>query len=376
MKILLTTTSLLPSYGGPAFSVSRLAKTLAEAGIRVGLWAANQSAMKSPLTEQAQGVTLLTGNATQALSCFGKPDILHDNGIWLPHNHELAQLTRKWGIPRIVSTRGMLEPWAMRHKRWKKHLAWVLYQKRDLVSADCLHATADMEVKSISRHGLHVPICVIPNGVDVPGFSDLGRPSRSTRMVLSLGRIHPKKGLDALLRAWAQVEPNFPDWRLHVVGPSERGYADSLKRLGTELGLARFTLEDAVFGDAKAKTFRDCDLFVLPSHSENFGIAVAEALAAGRPVITTKGTPWEGLETRHCGWWIEKSIDSLAAALTLAMRLPGEELLEIGARGREWMAHDFGWESVAHRFISTYTNVIAERRANLNPGRCPFKCQN
>ena len=122
MKVFLAGTSLLPDYGGPAFSVSRLATALAEAGAEVGLWASDQSAAMTPLLSAKSSVQRLTGTEADALRSFGKVDVLHDNGIWLPHNHRLAELAMKRGIPRVVSTRGMLEPWAMNHKRWKKDL--------------------------------------------------------------------------------------------------------------------------------------------------------------------------------------------------------------------------------------------------------------
>ena len=120
MRVFIGATSLRPAYGGPAFSVSRLAIALAEAGADVGLWSSDQSAGDTHFAGLAHAVSRLIGNAAEALDRFGKPDILHDNGIWLRHNHQLAKLALQRGIPRIVSTRGMLEPWAMRHKSWKK----------------------------------------------------------------------------------------------------------------------------------------------------------------------------------------------------------------------------------------------------------------
>src|ERR1019366_9798425 len=113
MKVFLTGSSLLPPYGGPAFSVSRLAVALAEAGAEVGLWAPDQSAATTPLLPADSSVRRLIGNVADALNSFGKVDALHDNGIWLPHNHHLAEVSARRGVPRIVSTRGMLEPWAI-----------------------------------------------------------------------------------------------------------------------------------------------------------------------------------------------------------------------------------------------------------------------
>ena len=131
MRVLLTGTSLLPEYGGPAFSVSRLAMALAEAGAEVGLWASDQSAMFTPLLPAGSSVQRIIGTEAEALDRFGETDILHDNGIWLRHNHRLAVFAEKRGIPRVVSTRGMLEPWALNHKGLKKKIAWRLDRPRD-----------------------------------------------------------------------------------------------------------------------------------------------------------------------------------------------------------------------------------------------------
>ena len=148
MKVFLAGTSLQPDYGGPAFSVSGLANALSEAGAEVALWASDQSAATSPLLSEKSSVE------AEALDRFGKTDLLHDNGIWLPHNHRLAVIAAKRGIPRIVSTRGMLEPWAMMHKQWKKRFAWWLYQCSDLKRARCHHTTSESEAQNVEHLGL------------------------------------------------------------------------------------------------------------------------------------------------------------------------------------------------------------------------------
>src|SRR5260370_7037823 len=168
LKILLTSTSLLPDYGGPAFSVSRLAMALADTGTEVGLWASDGSAANTPLVPAASQVLRLTGTDSEALDRFGQPDILHDNGIWLLHNHRFAAFAERHGIPRVVSTRGMLEPWAISHKGLKKKIAWRLYQRRDLQRALCHIATADAEARSFQNLHLRCPIPSLPNAVNVP----------------------------------------------------------------------------------------------------------------------------------------------------------------------------------------------------------------
>jgi glycosyltransferase involved in cell wall biosynthesis len=174
------------------------------------------------------------------------------------------------------------------------------------------------------------------------------------RIVLSLGRIHPKKGLDRLVRAWAYVESTHPEWRLRIVGPDELGHASELEVLAAKLKTQRVSIEGSVAGDAKTAAYREADLFVLPSLNENFAITVAEALAAGTPVIATKGAPWHGLAREGCGWWIDHGVEPLAAALANAMVMTREALQAMGAKGRAWMARDFSWDRVAQDMLKIY----------------------
>src|SRR5215469_6057732 len=169
MKVLFTSASLLADYGGPAFSITALAMSLADAGVQVAFWAADQSAAITPLLDSDSCVRRIVGperDALKFLSCGG--GILHDSSIWRPHNHRLATLANKNGVARVVSTRGMLEPWALSHKRARKLLGWNLYQRRDLKLARCHHATSDFEARNLQRLRLGVPILTVPNGVDVP----------------------------------------------------------------------------------------------------------------------------------------------------------------------------------------------------------------
>ena len=149
----------------------------------------------------------MAGKLRQVVRSF-RPDIVHDNGIWLPHNHSLARLAAHYNLPRVVSVRGMLEPWALAHKRVKKKLAWLAYQKRDLNRAAALHATADSEAEVIANLGLLPRVVVLPNGVDIPAVAaSHSRAPDQPRTALFLSRIHPKKGLDRLIDAWNAVRP-------------------------------------------------------------------------------------------------------------------------------------------------------------------------
>jgi glycosyltransferase involved in cell wall biosynthesis len=360
VKVFLAGTSLLPDYGGPAFSVSRLAVALAEAGAGVGLWAPNQSAAITTLVPAASSVQRLTGTEAEALRSFGEVDVLHDNGIWLPHNHRLAELAVRRGIPRVVSTRGMLEPWAMNHKRWKKSFAWWAYQRRDLKRARCHHTTAEAEAGHVERFGLGVPVCVIPNGVDVPPNVESEKKTNENRggrkMALFLGRIHPKKGLPMLVEAWARVRPD--GWYLQIAGPDEAGHKVEVQNAAFAAGLGDIvSFAGPIDGVRKESAFYNADLFVLPTYSENFGIVVAEALAHGLPVLTTTGAPWSMLPERGCGWWVDATVDDIATGLRQATSCDSERLHAMGMRGREWVQAELGWERVAKEFMAKYEEL-------------------
>jgi glycosyltransferase involved in cell wall biosynthesis len=360
LRVLLVATSLSPDYGGPAFSVSRLAEALTEAGVEVGLWASDQSAITTPLLPAGSTVRRLRGSVVEALEQFGAPDVFHDNGMWLWHNHRVARLAARLGVPRVVSARGMLEPWSMKNKKWKKVTAWRLYQRRDLMKARRLHATAEAEARNIRRLGLGVPICTIPNGVDVPEAVPSG--SRAgPKTALFLGRVHPKKGLPMLVEAWARVRPE--GWRLKIVGPDEGGHRAQVEQTVAAAGLGTVvSFTGPLDGEEKAAAFFDADFFVLPTYSENFGIAIAEALAHGLPVLTTTGAPWPMLHERGCGWVVEPGVDEIAGALRQATSCTSSALRAMGANGREFVNAEFGWEGIARQFVATYEEMLASQR--------------
>lgn len=362
MKVLVTGTSLLPDYGGPAFSVSRLATALAEAGAEVGLWASDQSTAVTPLLPVGCSVQRIIGTEAQALDRFGETDILHDNGIWLPHNHRLAVLAERRGITRVVSTRGMLEPWALSHKRLKKRLAWHLYQRRDLGHARCHHTTAEAEARNVQNLQLGVPIVTVPNGIDVPEerprFCGSGTKKAVRRTALFLGRIYPVKGLPMLIEAWARVLPE--GWFLRIAGPDEAGHQKQVERAVLAAGLGEvISFTGPILHQMKKSAFFDAELFVLPTHSESFGIVVAEALAHGLPVLTTTAAPWSILTKTGCGWWVDATVDGIAEGLRQATILDSETLRSMGAKGRALVSAKFGWKRIAELMLSTYQAILA-----------------
>ncbi len=370
MRVFLAGASVQPVHSGIAYSVCGLAAALARAGVDVGVWAPDQSAATTPLLTADLPVQRLTGSEADALRTFARTDVLHDNGMWWPHNHRLAQLAHRRGINRVVSTRGMLEPWAVNHKRWKKRIAWGLYQRRDLRRAHWHHTTSEAEAGHVKRLRLDVPVCVIPNGIDLPVLEPRAPVTEAARAgkktALFLGRIYPVKGLPMLIEAWARVRPD--GWTLQIAGPDEAGHRAQVEQAVAAAGLKDvISFTGVLSGEAKRSAFLSADLFVLPTHSENFGTVVAEAMAHGVPVLTTTAAPWAVIEERGCGWWIDPTVGGISEGLRRATLSDSDTLRAMGAKGREFAVAEFGWESVAKRFISIYELVDA----NADAARIP-----
>lgn len=358
MKVFHTVASLRMETGGPARSVPGLARALARAGADVSLGSDDRPGdFTAP-----EGVALRAVGGDTAPWQTGELELIHDHGVWLPANYRVAKIADSTATTRVVSPRGMLEPWALNHRKWKKRLAWLLYQKRCLKSAAALHATSPAEAEQFRRLGFTMPIILLPNGVDLPVLTNTSAPSSGVKRktALFLGRIHPKKGLPLLLEAWAQVKP--PDWDLHIVGPDEDGHRAELQRMAGKLGLggACVRFSGSMDGEAKEHAFREASLFILPTHSENFGIAVAEALAHGLPVITTHGAPWECLDTEQCGWWVPVDGASIATALDDATRRPEAELRQMGTRGKTMVAERYSWDGIAREMLACYRWILGQ----------------
>jgi glycosyltransferase involved in cell wall biosynthesis len=283
----------------------------------------------------------------------GRFDVVHNHSLWMMPNVYPGEVCRRHaGCRLVVSPRGTLSRWALGFHALRKRLFWHLLQRRAVDAAACFHATGEGEYQDIRNLGFTQAICILPNGIDAPPLNRA--PAAEQRKLLFLGRVHPKKGVAILLRAWHAVEERFPEWELHVVGPDNGGHLADMQALGRALKLKRVNFPGPVYAEEKWSTYGAADLFVLPSHSENFGVAVAEALAAGTPAIVTVGAPWRRLIREGAGWSIDIGVDPLVATLEEALATSPERLREMGIAGRQWMIRDFSWQRIGAQWAATY----------------------
>lgn len=370
---MITVAGLNPRFGGPTRTIPALCAALSKRGVQVHLITIAEpgDAKDRPLPEDYKLTSIPTETnrylpfswqkqfrceILRALN-GGQDVVLYDVGLWLPSNHIVSRIAREKGIPLVLSPRGMLGPSALMVSKWKKRLAWRLYQKRDLEQARALHATSEAEATDVRHLGIEVPIAVVANGVDVPDHVERTKAGRRPRVLLFLSRIHPIKGLGDLVQAWAEIRPT--GWQVRIAGPSEGNHRSQIEKLVDSFGLQKsFKFLGPVEEDAKWKLYGDADLFVLPSYSESFGQAIAEALACGLPVITTKATPWEELEAHECGWWIEPGVSALRQALTAAVNCSDSELRSMGSRGRKLVLANYSWQVAAERMLGLFEFVV------------------
>ena len=364
MKIVQVIASVAEEAAGPTYSAIRLSESLAARGVSVNLMSLGGPARcqqgtlrRSEFQQDAATLPVLRQlRISDALNAAlheeaGSATIVHNHGLWLMPNIYAGRAAAKARVPLVISPRGMFSPEALAYSRWRKRLFWVLLQRSSVMSAKCLHATSEKESADIRAQGVRAPVCIIPNGIDVLSAPASGKP-QTERVLLFLGRLHPVKRVENLLRSWLAVKDRFPGWRLEIAGPSEPSYVAMLKKLAN--GAERTTFSGPLFGEAKQAAYRRASLYVLPSASENFGITIAESLAAGTPVITTRGTPWSALADEKAGWWIDHGEAALTSALTEALAKEPAALYAMGERGTRWMERSFSWDSVARRMHAVY----------------------
>ena len=363
--------SLEERHGGPSKSTRELSTALFRLGQTVSLLATSPDSGGASVIG---GVTVQTyarswpnricastdlKNALKTVSV----DIVHHHALWLRTLDYAHQTAKRQRVPLVISPRGMMNSWAWKHRRWKKWLAQNFIHPGALDAAAGWHATSDQEAGDIRALGYRQPIVVAPNGIALPSaesrtvaleyWTRLCPEVRERPTAVFYSRFHRKKRVLELIDVWLTDAPK--DWLLLVVGiPQEYSVEHLSEYIWRNSGQGRVQVFD---GLGRPAPYAVASLFVLPTHSENFGLAIAEALAAGVPVLVTDGAPWQRINGEGIGWCVPWP--DYAAALRAATA-EGPSLLERrGKLGRAWIEREYSWDPAALRLLEFYERLRA-----------------
>lgn len=383
-------------YGGPIRSVSLLCRGLVDAGAEVAVFTTTANGT-GELDVPASGTVCQGGVSVQYFPRvrprprFRSPamatalevavrdyDIVHITGLWTYPSAVAAATAASARVPYVVSPRGMLMPWEMSHKAWKKMPYLYLSELPRLRASAGMHCTSTDEREPLHRFALWGRSFVVPNIVDVAELSclpprgamrnRLGLPQDAVVM-LSLGRLHAKKGIELTLDSFASLASH--DTRLHLViaGPDEAGYADRIAAWRVKQGLvSRVHVPGELRGVERLEAYSDADLFISLSESENFGMAAAEAMACGLPVVLSRGVGLSGWVTESgAGIIVERDAEIVAAGIRALLLQPGQ-LASLGIRGKALAASEFSARSVAHQMLAAYADRVAVAGRSRLPG--------
>jgi glycosyltransferase involved in cell wall biosynthesis len=322
------------------------------------------------------------------------PDIAHVHGLWTYPSFAAYRWYRRTRRPLIYTAHGMLAPWALRHSAWKKRLVRALWEDAAHRSAACFHVNSEAEHLTLRRQGLRIPICIISNGIDLPAsqssevsslVSGLASVARGRKLLLYLGRLHQKKNLLNLIRAWKEALNSHPStlnsWMLAIAGWDQGGHEKKLKRLAPELGMSfvevagvrkhqtstikHRTSNDACiiflgpqFGTDKDACYRACDAFVLPSLSEGLPMTVLEAWAYAKPVLMTPECNLPEGFVAGAALQIGTTSKGIAAGLKQLIEMGDDDRKAMGACGRALVAETFSWPRIGEQMRSVYEWVL------------------
>jgi glycosyltransferase involved in cell wall biosynthesis len=382
MKVGFLLSSVSREAGGLFQSVRGLAKAVSSENTHVRVFGISdeQTAVDlqewRPLSMQTFRPDLRAwGYSNQLVSALTTADldILSTHGLW----KYCSVASRRWhqrsGRPYVVHPHGMLELWALRNAGLKKRIAALLYENQHLRGAACLRALCEPEAQSIRSYGMRNPICVIPNGVDLPPAiqssglrvqdSELMRVSQGGKVLLYLGRLHPKKNVANLIRAWKQIVDAHPStrdgWIVAIAGWDQAGHERELKKLTSDSGLLEsIRFMGPLFGQNKDAAYRACDAFILPSLSEGLPMTVLEAWAHAKPVVMTPECNLPQGFAAEAALQIGTEPDEIAAGLKRLTEMSDDDRKAMGARGRTLVATRFPWPQIGEQMRAVYEWVL------------------
>ncbi|MEG9436498.1 glycosyltransferase [Edaphobacter sp. HDX4] len=292
---------------------------------------------------------------------IGSAKGVHIHGLWEQSTATAARTARSLRIPYVLSAHGMLEPWALSNRKWKKIFYAALVERANVEGAACVHALTHAEAQDYRRFGCTRPVAVIPNGVAVPDnpspdiFISKFPSLKNKKIILFLGRIHYKKGLDILIESWAELSKQSPEAHLVIAGPDFEGTKTKLEARICELGVAQdVTFTGMLSGDLKWSTMAAADCFVLPSYSEGLSVSILEAMAMSLPVVISDRCNLPEVRQAEAGWVIEPKQSELTAALADFTRNSIGTNRKIGREGARLVARRYNWSIVTQQFTELY----------------------
>jgi glycosyltransferase involved in cell wall biosynthesis len=390
MKILHVIANLAPRYGGPSKACWEMARAVAQLGHEVSIYTTNQDGpgelavpLDQPVRQDGVEIRYFPIQAPRfwgtslplALALRQKipaVDLAHIHSLYLFHNLVAGHYCRRYAIPYLVRPQGILDPYIYRRHRWRKRLMEHLFENRNIRRAAALHFTTAEEAELAAPFSFQTPGLVVPLGINYDEFAVLPEPGSFRRrypeignnpIILFFGRINFKKGLDILARAFGAVARRRPDIHLVIAGPDNEGWGARVRTWLDEEGvLSRATFTGMLLGPDKFAVLRDASLFVLPSYSENFGLAVIEAMAAGLPVIISdKVNIWQEVHTEGAGRVIPCDAPALADQILNLLDDP-EEAFGMGQKGRALVKDRFQWPMIGRSLAEAYGRIIDEAR--------------
>ena len=385
MKILFVIPALASVYGGPSKCVLDLAEALGRQGVDLDI-----------VTTTANGATRLNV-PTQTwvkekfyrIQYFSYWNFL-DYKISLPltnwlfhnvfdydlvHTHAIFSyptLPAHWAcqlhqIPYVMTPHGMLEPWALSYKSGKKKLYFNLLEKPALQRASAIQVLASTEAGNVQRLGLKSPLIIVPNGIHQSDFQPLPNlelfyekfpETRHKTLILFLGRIDPKKGLDLLVIAFGKVHAQFPETHLIIAGPDNTGFSATVKGYFAENNcLESVTFTGMLTGSLKYAALASADIYVAPSYSEGFSISVLEGMASGLPCVITTGCNFPEAALEKAALVVDIDAEKIADALLWCLANPNEAK-QIGDRAREFIFQQYTWDTIAIKMKKIYKDVL------------------
>lgn len=340
--------------GGPALSTSLSMQGAKLYGVDSDIW-------QEPLMDGGKLVTedfpVHYQNA-EKISEIGGVDIYHIQGLWLMYRHKAASYARKMHKPYIITLRGMFYPNSRRN--WKKRIAIALYQKEDLSKAACIQATCKEEMMHYRNYGFKNPVAIIPNPIDPSGIIERPIPDKTKFRFGYLGRIDPRKRIERIIYSFDENRELFKDAELIIMGSWDKKYEQFLKDEVTRLELSNVIFTGFIQGEQKDKMISSLSVLVVPSDFENFGNIVTEALVRGVPVISSKGTPWEDLETYHCGYWVDNDQKTISGTMKKFFCLTPEERYQMSLNGKKLINEKYSLSQNGKQISQLYKWILGE----------------